>query len=253
MRGGAHYLSRTSRLILRLCFLLGWKRTVRVSVRPTRTKLRIRPWTTALLVLEQVRGKREYDLPLAAAPALVIDAGANVGITTSFFAQTFPAAQVVAIEPERENFDLLRRNVGSLANVSAVHAALWSGATAQQIVDPGIGPWRFQVRPAEDAPDEGAVAQGLSVDDVLGRFESRGPLLLKMDIEGAEREMLSTSSAWIDRVDVLAIELHDRYWAECTQAFEAATRDFAAKQVSGELTVAYRSAGLLRGPNGATD
>ena len=57
-----------------------------------------------------------------AAPAgrqLIIDAGANIGASSVFFAVTHPQATVLAIEPQEDNFELLVRNTRHLPNRSA--------------------------------------------------------------------------------------------------------------------------------------
>src|SRR5438046_10692668 len=54
---------------------------------------------------------------------LVVDAGANIGASAIHFVANVPAARVVAIEPDRANFELLSRNVEGL-DVDAVNGAL---------------------------------------------------------------------------------------------------------------------------------
>jgi len=60
--------------------------------------------------------------------------------------------------------------------------------------------------------------------------------ILKIDIERAERTVFRESArAWLDRVRVIAIELHD---AECEDAFRRAVERFPAEVTrAGELTV----------------
>jgi hypothetical protein len=50
--------------------------------------------------------------------------------------------------------------------------------------------------------------------------------LLKLDVEGAEREILSESFPWRDRVGAFAIELHDRLRPGCSLALEQAASGF---------------------------
>ena len=53
---------------------------------------------------------------------LIIDAGANIGVRSVFFAITFPTATVIALEPETSNFGLLLKNTRGL-NVTCIKAA----------------------------------------------------------------------------------------------------------------------------------
>ena len=83
---------------------------------------------------------------------------------------------------------------------------------------------------------------GLTVDAILRDAGQNRVDLLKIDIEGAEREVMSSSANWIDRVGVLMIELHDDIKPGCSEAFRSATRHFSPEVVKGE-TIMRHSAG----------
>lgn len=72
--------------------------------------------------------------------------------------------------------------------------------------------------------------------------------LLKMDIEGSEREVLADPSAWIDRVDALIVELHDRKKPGCGAVFESVARQFDARWHGGELEYLVRAGAAVTGP-----
>jgi FkbM family methyltransferase len=63
---------------------------------------------------------------LKRSPKTIVDAGANVGFTTLFFASQYPHARIIAIEPSPRSVELLRMNVAGLPNVTIVEAALWA-------------------------------------------------------------------------------------------------------------------------------
>ena len=67
--------------------------------------------------------------------------------------------------------------------------------------------------------------------------------LLKLDIESGEREVFRLSRSWIDKVDVIIVELHDRIQTGCIRAYVEATahgrRDLPA---SGEKMISKREA-----------
>ncbi|CAI7783036.1 unnamed protein product [Closterium sp. NIES-53] len=62
-------------------------------------------------------------------PSAILDAGANIGLASLIFALRFPGALIVAVEPARDNFALLQRNVKHLPRILPVNAALWSHDT----------------------------------------------------------------------------------------------------------------------------
>ena len=53
-----------------------------------------------------------YDFPFSVDPSpdWIIDAGANTGMASVYFAKWYPHAKIVAIEPDPHNFELLQRN-----------------------------------------------------------------------------------------------------------------------------------------------
>ena len=58
--------------------------------------------------------------------------------------------------------------------------------------------------------------------------------ILKVDIEGAEKEVFSDTSKWIDRVGSLIVETHDHMKPGCSQSVHSATRGFHHEWRRGE-------------------
>src|SRR5205823_5753870 len=112
---------------------------------PIDKQVMLRRRTTDLHCLEKVFIADEYRSPFAVSPQLIIDAGANVGMATLFFARQYPRAHVVAIEPERLNFEMLQRNCEGVGNVTLINAALWPEARELTVVNPGAEEWAFSV------------------------------------------------------------------------------------------------------------
>jgi FkbM family methyltransferase len=177
----------------------------------------------------------EGDLPATA--QLVVDAGANVGYSAVWFARRYPGARIICLEVEPANVALLRRNTAGFPGVEVIEAGLWSRATRLAIADPGAAANAFRVVEAPDGP-----IPALGVADILERAGAARIDILKIDIEGAELEVFAEGSAcWLDRVEVLLVELHDGMRPGCVEALERALqgRPFRRSR-SGEYTVARR-------------
>ena len=118
---------------------------------------------------------------------LIVDAGANIGAASVYFAVTFPNARIVAIEPEASNFDVLKRNVQGL-NVRCVHGALAARAGQSKIVDPGDGHWGFRT----ETVAAGGVPN-VTLADIFAEELKPGlfPFIVKIDIEGAEADVFT--------------------------------------------------------------
>lgn len=181
---------------------------------------------------------RGYELPWDISPKVIIDGGANVGYSAAYFANRYPDSLVIAIEPDAENFRLLRENTRGYAGVRPLRAALWGHAGKVNLVDPGHGPWGFRIQEGKGS----AVPGGGGVDDVaavdvptlLRDFGVDSIDFLKLDVEGSEREIFQHSEAWIGKVSAIAVELHDRFQPGCTEAFEVATTGFTHRSERGE-------------------
>lgn len=168
--------------------------------------------------------------------SLIVDCGAYIGATTVFLCDRFPQARVVAIEPDADNFAVLRTNTAPFSDrVTLVRAALWPEDGALVIergsFRDGLD-WSYQVRrPQRGEPAE---VEAVSPATLLARLGEPTVDLLKIDIERAELELFGAGEVdWMDSVRNLVIELHDD---ECVEAFQRAMRPFAYETVSaGEL------------------
>jgi FkbM family methyltransferase len=85
------------------------------------------------------------------APEFIIDAGANIGLASVYFASRFPNARILAIEPERKNFEILVKNVERYPNVQPILGALWGERAEVEVVDRGLGNWGFMIEASSDS------------------------------------------------------------------------------------------------------
>jgi FkbM family methyltransferase len=133
---------------------------------------------------------------------LIIDGGAHIGLASVWFALEFPLAEVIAVEPEAENFKLLARNTAGL-HVQCVHGALGDSYGLSRIVDPGEGTWGYQTEPTSVIA--GSVVRTPIADmiGVPGRL-----FIVKLDIEGAEGEVMRTHADWLKECPIVIVEPH---------------------------------------------
>ena len=115
----------------------------------------------------------------------MIDAGAHVGFVSVLFANRYPNCKIIAIEPEASNFELLCLNTERYTNVTALNAALWFKQAALDIVNPEDDNWSYRVA----AGGDGEVSS-VTLGELIKRHSLSKIDLLKIDIEGAEKEVL---------------------------------------------------------------
>jgi len=216
-------------------------------------QLLVRLGTPDITVFNDIYHEREQDWNFEVAPKTIVDAGAYTGLSTAYFAARYPDAKIIAIEPSENNFALLIRNVSKLSNVYPVNAALWSEPGSLVLMDPGRDYWGLTVQESDnyDSPDQPdspvptSKVDALTVSDLMSDYEVDRVNLLKLDIEGSEKEVFSNASPWIDRVDAISIELHDRFKPGCARAFFGAVADFPTELRRGEKILVIRDGSPL--------
>ncbi|MDR2169126.1 MAG: FkbM family methyltransferase [Planctomycetaceae bacterium] len=179
--------------------------------------------------IKQIHQKEDFGTP-----HWIIDAGANIGLRTIWFANMFPETNIIAIEPEKTNFDLLRQNTAFYSNVRCVQAGLWKNNAYLKIRNPNDEPWAFiidEVTKDEEhtdserdlsshqSPQNDEVIRGITVEYLMKEYAIDNIDVLKIDIEGSEKEVFDNSAQWINSVNLFFIELHDRMKNGCAKSF----------------------------------
>lgn len=169
--------------------------------------------------IADVFGQRAYDIDLPFQPRFIIDGGANIGLSSVFFAHKYPEARILAIEPESSNYAILQKNAQAYRGITPLQTAIWSHNCHLVVKDKGYGLRGFMVEEAEkDAPQ---AFPARSIESLMeGKMEVD---ILKLDIEGSEKFVFSSNvEPWLPKVKCLIIELHDRMEEGCTEAVEQA-------------------------------
>lgn len=184
----------------------------------------------------------EYEVVDLVDPAWIIDLGGNVGYSAVWFAKKYPKAHIISVEPDITNYELLLSNVADEPRIHPVRAAVASaGAPRQRVttVNDGWGGASLRTKPIDDGNSgaEGAdfagVVDSIDVATLLDQFGVERLDLMKVDVEGAERDIFGSSEPWIHRVDAIVVELHDRFAPGCEEIFVRATGDFEVQRSYG--------------------
>lgn len=211
--------------------------------------LSLRLGTSDAMTFGEVITWNMYATRLRPPPRVIVDAGANIGLTAVYFANQFPAARILALEPENSNYALLCKNTAAYPQIIPIQAALWSSTTTLDLVDAVGRHSGFRTQTPDVADERPVVGQvaALDIPRLLADYQVAQIDLLKVDIECSEIEVFAGAAAWIDRVGVILIELHDRFKRGCALSFYTAVQDFAVEWRRGAMVGVARQ-GLVEAP-----
>ncbi len=181
----------------------------------------------------------EYNLELNFNPKVIIDLGANIGLTTVFFKKKFPNAKIISVEPESSNFSLLKKNTKNLDDIVLIQGGIWKRSTNLLIEDNGYGHYGYTVKEINEPSEDSIPAYGIK--DIVDKEKIDSIDILKIDIEGSEKELFQENfEHWLPMVKVLIIELHDRMKPGCAQSFFKVMSDYNFTfTIKGENIICY--------------
>ena len=140
----------------------------------------------------------------------VVDIGANIGTFSIYAASSDSGVRVFAYEPIRANYEVLLKNIsenGFQSRVTAFNMGVASKTEKRTFYLSSSPEHSLFVEAEQDA---GVSVDCLSLNDVLERNKLSKVDLLKINAEGAEYEILySTSRECFDKIDEIRLEYHE--------------------------------------------
>jgi FkbM family methyltransferase len=193
-----------------------------------RAPVALRLGTSDAMTYGEIITRGVYALRPRQPPRVIVDAGANIGLASVYFAKQFPGARILALEPERSNYALLCKNAAAYPQIAPIQAALWSSTATLDLVDAMGQHAGFRTQTPGVAADRPVIGQVAALDmpRLLADYQVEQIDILKVDIECSEIEVFAGAAAWIGRVGVILIELHDRFKRGCALSFYTAVQDF---------------------------
>lgn len=140
----------------------------------------------------------------------ILDLGANVGMSCVYFKRLFPKGEIWAFEPDKELFPLLEQNLKSngIEGVEAINLAAWIRDEKISFAPNGLGGG------AIDVPQQGGEDEKTQADAVIDAIDLRQWLqgrqfdFIKMDIEGAENQVIPHCIDELCQAEQLVLEHH---------------------------------------------
>ena len=192
--------------------------------------LSLRTKTSDVSALRQIFSHKEYAIDFPFEPKIIIDAGGYIGFASIYFANRFPDATIVTLEPEKSNYQLLQKNVRNYQNIHPQNKAIAQKANQSfDIVDKGYGKWGAVTVSKEKSQNEKIIdsVTTTSIDALMAENHFEHIDILKMDIEGTEEEVFESNfETWLPKTKCLIIELHDDIKKNATKNVLAAIEQY---------------------------
>jgi FkbM family methyltransferase len=136
--------------------------------------------------------------------ALIVDCGANIGLSARYFATEYRAARIVGLEPDIGNAALARTQCKNFKNVEIRQAAIGAESGFSTIENPSADANAFRTKRTSVGD-----VNVLTINQLLEEFSNAELFIVKIDIEGFEADLFSANTDWIKKAAILIIELHD--------------------------------------------
>ena len=156
-----------------------------------------------LPLLDQIVFRGLNDFATDAVAPVIVDCGANIGYTTLHYKRRFQAARIISFEPDPQFLPLLQVNLqrNGASDVQIVPAAAW--------IRDGEASWIMEGRDGSRLAAGDSSAHTAVVRTVDLRAFLADPVdLLKLDIEGAEFDVVPHLAPVLHQVQNVIIECH---------------------------------------------
>ena len=176
----------------------------------------------------------------------VLDIGANVGYSSTYFAGIYPKCEVVAVELMHSNFEQLSRNTAFLGNrIRTVEAAVWSHNDGVSIADDTFRDGDAWSHHASEAEDGKSLVPSITMLNLMQQHAMPRVNICKIDIEGAEYELFAPGNRdWANHCDVILVEIHEDL--RIFDIVDAMHNDGFHSFTAHELTIFYRDAEVAK-------
>ena len=137
--------------------------------------------------------------------SFIIDCGANIGLSVIYLKNICPSAEIIAFEPDEINYQLLQKNIEShqLKNITARKEAVWKENTTLNFVQDGTTGSKIGT---SENPKTVSV-KAVRLKDLLTKKVD----FLKLDIEGAEYDVLKDIQDELHWINNLFLEYHGSF------------------------------------------
>lgn len=152
--------------------------------------------------VDEIFGEEIYRFTSETDSPYIIDCGANIGLSIYYFKKLFPKSKILAFEPDNSIFEILQKNVALLNDVTVEKKAVWTEDTTLTFFSEGALAGSL----VTDYAQKNTTSSVNAVD--LKKYLVDTVDFLKIDIEGAENELIFALEGHLQNVKNLFLEYH---------------------------------------------
>lgn len=170
----------------------------------------LRTYSGDLDIFYEIFWKKAYKFNYAPRPGAILDLGANIGLATLFFLDEFPDSKVIAVEPEPGNLEILKKNLETEINnqqVTIVEGAV-SGKDDRLSLTIPLLKYNATIKVNICEAENSREVKVMRMQTLLKTCNQAVVDILKIDIEGSEREVFSENIEWLQQIREISIEFH---------------------------------------------
>lgn len=169
------------------------------------TKIIVNDACTLLCDIDEIIEKEIYKFEAESSVPLIIDCGANIGISIVYFKHLYPQAKIIAFEPDPILFSMLSKNISNFffENIEIHQAAIWTNDHGVSFLQEGGHSGKVL---EGGSHDKEISVPSFQLKNILNSFESID--MLKIDIEGAEFDVLFDCGEYLSKCKNVFVEYH---------------------------------------------
>ncbi|MBL7929213.1 MAG: FkbM family methyltransferase [Bacteroidia bacterium] len=170
------------------------------SVNAAGFSIRFSDASALLNMFENIFVNECYRFKTSSTKPVIIDCGANLGLSVSWFARNYPGSSIIAFEPDPLLFGILQHNAqANNINADLRNEAVWNTNSELKF-------FSSKKQNAQIADSGTETVKAVRLKEILETYSQID--LLKIDIEGAEYAVIADCRNELHRVKHVFVECH---------------------------------------------
>jgi FkbM family methyltransferase len=183
--------------------------------------------------------ENEYEFKNASIPEIIIDCGANIGLASIYFKNKYPDVKIFAIEPDKNNFEILKKNTELYKDIICINAAVWNQKAYISLNDINLEECAY--RTYESTENDVHLVNSITINNIIDKYNLTKIDILKIDVEGAEKEIFSNNyKSFLDITEMIMIELHDLINPGSSENFFKALINYKFRLITNTITLGIK-------------